>query len=338
MNYHTQTTATHEQAEPVIPFEFTGKGAKFFRIWIVNTFLTIITLGIYSAWAKVRTYNYFYGNTWLDGNAFSYLASPITILKGRLAAVALLAVYGLINQFYPLLGLLLLGLLLVLLPWLINRSLRFNAINSAYRNVRFNFTGAWLGAALAFLVWPLFGLFTLFLLLPISIRKQKEYYVNHHAYGVSNFAFEARNGPFYLAFFGSIGIVILAGCAAFSLLVASPITAALIFAMGYVAGFAFYQALTFNIVFQGSRLDQHRFEANMTALGYTRLVSVNLVCMVLTLGLFYPFAKVRTARYKAGHLALRPTGPLDSYVASETEKLSALGDELAGAMDLDFGL
>ena len=37
------------------PFEFTGSGFEYFRIWIVNVLLTIVTFGIYSAWAKVRT-------------------------------------------------------------------------------------------------------------------------------------------------------------------------------------------------------------------------------------------------------------------------------------------
>ncbi len=40
-------------------FEFTGDGREYFRIWIVNVSLTVITLGIYSAWAKVRRMRYF---------------------------------------------------------------------------------------------------------------------------------------------------------------------------------------------------------------------------------------------------------------------------------------
>ncbi|MED5348372.1 MAG: DUF898 family protein, partial [Pseudomonadota bacterium] len=42
-------------------FQFHGEGGEFFRIWIVNLVLSIVTLGIYSAWAKVRTKRYFYG-------------------------------------------------------------------------------------------------------------------------------------------------------------------------------------------------------------------------------------------------------------------------------------
>ncbi len=35
------------------PLNFTGKGSEYFKIWIVNIALSLITLGIYSAWAKV---------------------------------------------------------------------------------------------------------------------------------------------------------------------------------------------------------------------------------------------------------------------------------------------
>ncbi|NIR61944.1 MAG: DUF898 domain-containing protein, partial [Gammaproteobacteria bacterium] len=79
-------------AEHTHAFEFTGSGAEYFRIWIVNILLTIVTLGIYSAWAKVRTKRYFYGNTRLMGSGFEFHARPVTILKGRLVAVAALAV------------------------------------------------------------------------------------------------------------------------------------------------------------------------------------------------------------------------------------------------------
>ena len=36
------------------PMRFTGIGWEYFRIWVVNMLLTLLTLGIYSAWAKVR--------------------------------------------------------------------------------------------------------------------------------------------------------------------------------------------------------------------------------------------------------------------------------------------
>lgn len=38
-----------------VGFAFHGSAGEYFRIWIVNVLLSIVTLGIYSAWAKVRT-------------------------------------------------------------------------------------------------------------------------------------------------------------------------------------------------------------------------------------------------------------------------------------------
>src|SRR6266404_7232639 len=73
------------------PVEFTAHAGEYFRIWIVNLALTIVTLGIYSAWAKVRKRRYFYGHTRIDGESFEYRANPVAILKGRLIAVALFA-------------------------------------------------------------------------------------------------------------------------------------------------------------------------------------------------------------------------------------------------------
>lgn len=60
---------------PIEKFKFTGNAKEWFGIWIVNLFLSIITLGIYSAWAKVRTKKYFYQNTWVAGHNFNYHAT-----------------------------------------------------------------------------------------------------------------------------------------------------------------------------------------------------------------------------------------------------------------------
>ncbi|MBL9131958.1 MAG: DUF898 family protein, partial [Verrucomicrobiaceae bacterium] len=70
--------------ERAYPFEFHGRAGEFFRIWIVNVVLTVLTLGIYAAWAKVRTKRYFHGNTLLDGKPFDFTGNPISILKGNL--------------------------------------------------------------------------------------------------------------------------------------------------------------------------------------------------------------------------------------------------------------
>ena len=52
--------------------EFEGQAGEYFRIWIVNLFLSIITLGIYSPWAKVINTKYLYQNLSIEGHRFDY--------------------------------------------------------------------------------------------------------------------------------------------------------------------------------------------------------------------------------------------------------------------------
>ena len=134
--------------------EFKGSGSEYFKIWIVNLFLSILTLGIYSAWAKVRRKRYLYGNTSIKGASFEYHASPITVLKGRLIAVALLIVYSVLSELFPLVGFFLLILLFAFIPWIVWRSLRFNARMTSLRNVHFSFKGRLGKSYLFYLVIP----------------------------------------------------------------------------------------------------------------------------------------------------------------------------------------
>lgn len=124
----------------VFPFAFTGNAGEYFRIWIVNLFLSIITLGVYSPWAKVRKKRYFYGNTWVAEANFDYHGDPVAILKGRIVAVLALVAYNVVEHYLPRFGAVTVILLMIGAPWLIVRSLKFNAVNSSYRNLRFHFS------------------------------------------------------------------------------------------------------------------------------------------------------------------------------------------------------
>ncbi|PSH26495.1 hypothetical protein BLA51_20285 [Yersinia pseudotuberculosis] len=118
---------------------FKGEGGEYFSIWLVNLLLTIITLGVYSAWTTVRRRRYFYGNTELNGDRFDYHAEPIEILKGRLMVIGGVILFYILLAIAPTLGLLVALVLLALIPWIIIRSWRYNAIMTSYRGVRFNY-------------------------------------------------------------------------------------------------------------------------------------------------------------------------------------------------------
>jgi len=135
------------------PVVFSGTACEYFPIWIVNVLLTVVTLGVYSAWAKVRNLRWFCGHTQLDGHSFAYHATGWQIFKGRVLAALLVGVLAFAGVIHPALQLLSLLVFVFLVPWAINASLRFQMRVTSWRNVRFDFAGGY-GRAL----WIYIGL------------------------------------------------------------------------------------------------------------------------------------------------------------------------------------
>jgi uncharacterized membrane protein YjgN (DUF898 family) len=179
------------------PVEFTGKAGEYFGIWIVNLLLSIITLGIYSAWAKVRRKKYFYNNTLIDGVGFDYHARPIAILKGRIIAFVFFILYSVLSGFSPILGALLALVLFLAIPWIVVRGMTFNARNSSHRGLRFDFDGKYGQAALVFIGYTLLSIITLGLAIPFVAQRTHKFIVSHHKFGASHFKMEALVKDFY---------------------------------------------------------------------------------------------------------------------------------------------
>jgi uncharacterized membrane protein YjgN (DUF898 family) len=64
----------------------------------------------------------------------------------------------------------------------------------------------------------------------------------------------------------------------------------------------------------------------------------NFVRVVLTLGLFIPWAMVRLARYQLESVRLLPASDLQEFVAADPETIGAVGEESATAFDFDISL
>ena len=114
------------------PFVFTGTGRQLFGIQFLNILLIVLTLGVWTPWARVRKRRFFYSNTRILGDGLDYLATGFDLFKGWIVVtIVLLGFYAL-----PVLGIPFLQegaslVLLLIYPWALNRSLRFNARNLA---------------------------------------------------------------------------------------------------------------------------------------------------------------------------------------------------------------
>ena len=347
-----QTTSLEPRTTQV---HFTGNGREYFGIWIVNLLLSVLTLGIYSAWAKVRTLQYFYGHSRVDGQGFRYLATPLQILKGRLIAVAFFAVISLLSHFFPIFALVFAIVFLFLTPWLLNQSLKFTFRMTSYRNVRFGFNGTYLGSLLNFVIYPLLSLFTLFLALPLAMRALDKYIVQHSTYGKKSFQTDPDVSPYYAATFLSgllsTGIVLLMGFIIGTSIYADPaaaapensmlVTATMFFSyalIGTLSG-TLYQVWIRNHLFSRTRLEGLVELESAVPVSTALYVAVtNLLLLLVTAGLAFPWTKVRKAKLLAAGTQITLYPALDQLYDQLSTPSSVVAEELADLYDVDFAL
>ncbi|MDQ9092820.1 YjgN family protein [Pseudoalteromonas haloplanktis] len=340
--------------------QFSGQAGEFFGIWTVNILLSILTLGIYSAWAKVRTYRYFYANTQIDGHSFDYLATPIQILKGRILAVVVFVIYSLVVQLLPLIGLLFaLGFLLAM-PWIINQGLRFNMRMTRHRNVRFAFSGNYGDAFVNFVLLPIASVFTLYLLLPYALKRMDQYLHENISYGNKAINVNLKGETYYMATLITIGVAIaglvifgifagLSGVAmsvgnvdAKSLSISTIFFPLLIMAL-YIAFLtlisAVYQSIIRNHIFNSSEFsDVTSFKSDLKAADYAMLLFTNTLAIIFSLGMAYPWAKIRKARLLAKATEVTIYSGALSIIDTAQQEQSSFAEEAANVFDIDISL
>ena len=76
------------------PLEFTGSGGEYFRVWIVNVLLSIVTLGIYTPWARRRTAQYFYSHTLVAGSPLEFTAQQRKMVMGFVLLMLITLAYN----------------------------------------------------------------------------------------------------------------------------------------------------------------------------------------------------------------------------------------------------
>lgn len=383
--------------------EFNGSGTEYFKIWIVNILLTIVTLGIYHPWAKVRNRRYFYGNTELDNNNFEYHATGKQLFISYLIAFGLLIAFTILSEIFPLFGLVAAIAFVFAIPWIIWRSIKFNSRMSSYRNVRFGFNGSLGGAYATFLAYPIGLILAFVIVLAVVIRClgilmgmeilsgilvtiavllfypayfailskiSNTYFINGSQFGQGQFSTELEFKTFFKIALKGMGLGLLLSFVAmivFGLLAylsigfeqitmmfeqlqnmeegAEPSSAFFIFIFAlyallipisiYVA--AYFKARHRTYIFGETTLDQSiNFESTLRANTLFGIHITNVLLIILTLGLAYPWVAVRLYRYSIESINVGATEGLDGYMSSAGNE-NALGEELGDAFDVDVG-
>lgn len=142
-----------------LPIRFTGSGSEYFRIWIVNLLLILVTFTLYWPFARARRIAYFQNNTLVGDDPLGFHANPWKMFRGYLVVAGFGLAYGITSEVAPLVGGAIFLAFALLWPALWRASLQFRLRNSSWRGVRLGFEGDMKGAYLAFapLLLPLLG-------------------------------------------------------------------------------------------------------------------------------------------------------------------------------------
>jgi uncharacterized membrane protein YjgN (DUF898 family) len=368
----------------LLTIEFTGSGSEYFRIWIVNLLLLIVTLGIYYPWAKVRRLRYFHGNTLVAGAPLDFHGSPWKMLKGYLLVGLLFGLYSWAGQFSALAGLVAFLIVAAVWPALLKSAMQFRLANTSWRGLRFRFKGSLADAYRAILpifapgvffvaanvgladpeqppLWYLFlgGGVTLVSLAvaPWLLWNFKRYQHDHYALASLQTRFVATRRAFYKLAFKALGVLVLPtlivglsvalgaymvkqqgefgpkSTLAFTLLPLLFMLIVFISAMPYLT--ARFQDLVWN----GTSNASIRFLSDLRFRALLWLTLKNWILVICTLGLYWPFAAVATARLRLQAVRVQaredPETLLGQGRADEGDAAGEAGGDLFG---FDIGL
>ncbi|MFN4251177.1 YjgN family protein [Deinococcus sp.] len=349
------------------PVSFTGSAGEYFRLWIVNAALTVVTLGLYLPWARVRNRQYFYGHTWVDGHNFEYRADPRRLLRSYLLVGALFLAYVLTSESESLgwVSVLIALLFLGLYPWLVAQSMRFQAVNTVHRGLRFHFDGRVRDAYVAYGAANVAAAVSGGLALPWAWFMQRRYQLDHLRYGSARGLFRGDVAPMYLIALTALGVLAGAG-----LLLGVPAVVAVVawmaaqgfeldslnwmgaglFGVFFVAAAYVILLALQGVAWQYVRAATMRYVLNNAELGgvvrtgatfnpwQVVWISVsNGVAQVLTLGLATPWADIRRSRYLLRGVTVRAIVPLDEFAGRRGGPESALGEAATELLDIGLG-
>lgn len=137
--------------------EFSGHGGEYFRVWIVNVLLSIVTLGLYTPWARRRTARYFYDHTLVAQSPLEFTGSIIRMVKGFLLFLLLYIAYFIASETGQTTAVnLFLVAAVVLTPYVWGSAMRFRLSSTRWRGLHLYFAASWKEVYVA--SWPFFAI------------------------------------------------------------------------------------------------------------------------------------------------------------------------------------
>ncbi len=317
---------TGKDSEPVQKIGFHGTAGGLFGIYIRNTLLTIVTLGVYYFWGKARVRRYMVGQTEFLGDRLTFHGTGKEFLTGFIKAFLIFALpVGLLNSApeimklglgYEIAAMALTSLaVLLFIPLAMVSSFRYRLTRTSWREIRFSFWGKTTRFIGLFIFGSILTSLTLGLYYPFFMTRKYGYMVSHVHFGNQSFRFNGKGRDLFWAFLKA-------------LLLTLP-------TLGI--SWIWFLAKRQRYFWEHTSFGNTCFQSTVAGRSYFNLLMGNLLLLIFTVGLAWPWVKIRNARYILDHLYV--VGPLDlEGIQQSAQASTATGEGLAGFLNVDFNL
>ncbi|MBI4239338.1 MAG: DUF898 domain-containing protein [Deltaproteobacteria bacterium] len=344
---------------------FHGSAWTLFGIEIVNWLLTMITLGIYSCWAKVRVRHFIYNQTEFAGDRLTYHGTGrelfIGLLKllafGVMAAVVLggigwilpTEIKGLVIVFTYLTG-------LGLIPFALWGGRRYQMSRTSWRGIRFSFRGSLQECYELYLLGGLLTVLTLGCYYPWFRANLRHYWLTHTYFGNTPFTYNGSGSELFTIYLRYwLGML---ACLVFAIFTIMSIGGLAMMSGGSMprAGMAFWIIVAMLGVYVGipmigvlmaaaehrfhwshTQFTGIRFESSVSGGGLLLRKILQGLALALTAGLAFAWVQIDTLRFYYERLALLGEPDFAKIDQEARETPTATAEGLADAFDVDVG-
>jgi uncharacterized membrane protein YjgN (DUF898 family) len=321
-----QPTNPKETMEETHRLSFHGSGGTLFGIYLLNTLLTLFTLGIYSFWGKTKVRSYLWSNTEIEQDCFVYHGTGKELMSGFSKAMLVfgipLMILNMLPQFLEPKDMLEMGsrvltyiIVMIFIPVAMVGSRRYRFSRTSWRGIRFSFRGKTGEFMKIFLGGGFLTVLSLGFYYPFYAVRRQRFMVENSYFGNQRFEFNGFGGdllkPYLLALLLTLPTLGLS----WVWFLAKK--------QRYFWGHTHFDAIDFQSTVTGGRL--------------LALYLTNFLLLVFTLGLAWSWVMIRKIRFAFAYLTLE--GMVDpAMIRQEAQAASATGDVLAGLMDAGFDL
>ncbi len=303
---------------------FHGNGKEYFGVVIVNWLLTVVTLGFYYPWAKARQLQYLYGTTALNDDRFTFHGTGQEMFKGFIKALLIFGtIYGLFFLFthleMPLIGLLILYAGMIgITPLALHGSYRYRMSRTSWRGIRFGYRGDKGTLTVNFFKWTLLTIVTLGIYGAWMSMNLRKYLLGNVRLGSLEFNYKGDGEDYFVLNLKGYFLTLF--------------TLGIYMAWWQKDMFAYY--VDHLSVHKDDR--EVKMRSTATGLDFLKLMLVNILIFIFTLGFGYAWVVTRTMNLMVSKIEIE--GDIDLNNIHQTEDIfnDATGEDMGDLLDIDF--